>query len=151
MRSGSSQRRQPVRASDDQNDRISQMTDKSSEATTQKTARRMAAALAVTGVIHLVRPQIYDSLIPSALPGSARAWSVGSGYAELAVAGLLAVPATRKAGGVAAAALFVGVWPGNLKMAKDSVRQSVPRQIIAWGRVPLQIPMIRSAVRVARG
>ena len=66
----------------------------------------MAAALGGMGVLHLAKPEPFDQLIPPMLPGSARAWTYGSGVAELAVAGLLAVPATRRAGGAAAAALF---------------------------------------------
>ena len=70
-------------------------------------ARRMSAALAAMGVLHFVRPEPFDGLIPPFLPGSARAWTHGSGVAELAVAGLLAVPRTRRAGGRAAQALFL--------------------------------------------
>ena len=55
-------------------------------------ARRMSAALAAMGVLHFVRPEPFDGLIPPFLPGSARAWTHGSGVAELAVAGLLALP-----------------------------------------------------------
>lgn len=127
------------------------MTDKSSHATIQRKARRMAAILATTGAIHLARPQIYDPLIPKSLPGTPRMWSVGSGVAELAVAGLLAMPKTRKVGGAAAAVLFVAVWPGNIKMVKNWSHKSVARQAVAWSRVPLQVPMIKSAVAIARG
>ena len=62
-------------------------------------ARRMSAALAAMGVLHFVRPEPFDGLIPPFLPGSARAWTHGSGVAELAVAGLLAVPRTRRGTG----------------------------------------------------
>lgn len=127
------------------------MTDKSSRTTLQRKARRMAAILACTGAIHLARPQIYDPLIPTAVPGTPRMWSVGSGMAELAVAGLLAAPKTRNVGGAAAALLFVAVWPGNLKMVKNWSEKSVPLRAVAWGRVPLQVPMIRSALAIARG
>lgn len=151
MRCGSLPRPQPAPGCPTRDDRIDQMTDKSSEVATQRTARRMAGALTVTGVIHLVRPQIYDSLIPSVMPGPARAWSVGSGFVELAVAGLLTAPATRKVGGVAAAGLFVALWPSHFKMIKDWSHKPMRKQAVAWARLPLQIPMIRSALRVARG
>ncbi|GED00265.1 membrane protein [Kocuria varians] len=102
------------------------------------------------GVLHLVRPEKFDPLILEQLPGTPRQWSLGSGYAELAVGALLLVPATRRIGGAAAAALFVGVWPGNVKMAWDWRHEPASRQVVSLGRLPLQIPMIVSAVRIAR-
>ena len=110
----------------------------------------MAAALATAGTLHFVRPRFFDAMIPPELPGSPRTWTLGSGVAELAVAGLLAVPATRRAGALSAAALFVGVFPGNLQMVRDSRRKAVwPDQVIAWVRLPLQIPMVTAALRIA--
>lgn len=122
------------------------------------TARRRAhraalfTGLALTGMgtLHLVKPEPFDHLIPEQLPGTARQWSIGSGFAELGTAALLLIPATRKAGGVAAAALFVGVWPGNFKMAWDWRHVSAAKQAISLGRLPLQIPMIMSAVKIAK-
>jgi len=113
--------------------------------------RTLAAALAGMGVLHFVRPEPFDGLIPPELPGSARAWTYGSGVAELAVAGLLAAPATRRVGAQAAVALFVGVFPGNLQMVRAwRGRPVVPWQLVAWGRLPLQVPMVLHARRVAR-
>ncbi|MCR8675622.1 hypothetical protein NWP10_07370, partial [Micrococcus sp. HG099] len=79
------------------------------------------------------------------------AWTVGSGVAELAVAGMLAAPRTRRAGGRAAQALFLGVWPGNAWMAWRWRGRSWPWRALALGRLPLQVPMIRAAGRIARG
>ena len=49
-----------------------------------------------------------------------------------------------------AAALFVGVFPGNIKMAVDWSDRSLVEQLIAYGRLPLQIPLILWAMRVAK-
>ena len=69
-----------------------------------------------------------------------------------AVAGLLADRRTRALGGAAATALVVGVFPGNLQMARAWRGRPVwPNQVIAWGRLPLQIPMILAADRIRRG
>ena len=106
---------------------------------------------AVAGMLHLAVPGVYESIIPEALPGTPRQWAVWSGVAELGVAGLLAIPRTRRLGGAASAALLVGVWPGNIKMAVDWRDKPWPAQAVAIGRVPLQIPLIRSAVAIARG
>lgn len=107
-------------------------------------------ALTAMGALHLVKPEPFERLIPEQLPGTARDWALGSGYAELATAALLLVPATRKLGGIAATALFIGVWPGNMKMAWDWRHRSLDKQLIALGRLPLQLPMIASAVKIAK-
>ncbi|MBB1034889.1 hypothetical protein G6031_10855 [Dietzia sp. CQ4] len=112
----------------------------------------MPAALGAMGALHFVAPRPFDGLIPPELPGSARAWTYGSGVAEMAVAALLAVPRTRALGGAAAVALFVGVLPGNVQMVRAWRRKPVwPYQVIAWGRLPLQVPMILAADRIRRG
>ena len=121
---------------------------------TSKTVRywAMPAALGAMGVLHFVAPKQFDRLIPPELPGSRRAWTYGSGVAELAVAGLLARPDTRALGGAAATALFVGVFPGNLQMVRAYRNKPVwPHKVIAWGRLPLQIPMILAADKIRRG
>lgn len=115
-----------------------------------KSALFTGLALTGMGVLHLVQPRPFERLIPEQLPGTARQWAIGSGYAELATAGLLLVPATRKLGGVAATALFLGVWPGNMKMAWDWRHRPMEKQLISLGRLPLQIPMIASAVKIAK-
>lgn len=107
-------------------------------------------ALTGMGALHLVKPEPFERLIPEQLPGTARNWALGSGYAELATAGLLLVPATRKLGGVAATALFIGVWPGNMKMAWDWRHRPLDQQLISLGRLPLQLPMIASALKIAK-
>ncbi|WP_454043700.1 DoxX family protein [Cellulosimicrobium sp. Marseille-Q8652] len=115
-------------------------------------AAGLAALLGSSGVLHLVRPQVFEPLIPHAL-GCARAWVVGSGTAELACAAALALPPTRRLGGAASAALLVGVFPGNVKMALDSRRGArawARRPAVAWGRLPLQVPLVAWALSVAR-
>ncbi len=112
----------------------------------------LAALLGSSGVLHLVRPQVFEPLIPHGL-GPPRAWVVGSGVAELACAVALAVPRTRRLGGAASAALLVGVFPGNVKMALDArrgARSWARRPAVAWGRLPLQVPLVAWAVSVAR-
>ncbi|WP_433130224.1 DoxX family protein [Micromonospora sp. CA-240977] len=110
----------------------------------------LAGLLAVAGVTHLLRPGVYDPIVPRALPGPPRFWTYASGVAELAVAATVANPATRRAGGRAAAALLVAVLPANVKMAVDWRRRRPTKRAIAYGRVPLQVPLIWWALRVAR-
>ena len=43
------------------------------------------------------------------------------------------------------------VFPGNLKMADDARRsRSTKFKAISYARLPLQLPMIRTALRAAR-
>ncbi len=100
------------------------------------------------GVLHFAVPKPFDGLIPRSLPGSRRAWTYGSGVAELAVAAAVATPRTRRLGGLAAALLFLGVFPGNVKMAVDAASAPLPRRAIAWARLPLQWPLIAWALKV---
>ena len=82
--------------------------------TRERSALVLAGLLAVAGAVHLVRPQVFDDIVPESLPGPSRAWNYGAGVAELAVAATIANPRTRRLGGGLAAVLFVAVFPGNL-------------------------------------
>ncbi|MDO3648838.1 DoxX family protein [Nocardia mangyaensis] len=123
-----------------------------------ETPRRRAHAwlsglLFVAGVLHFVSPQFFDRIVPPKLPGNPRTYTYGSGVAELGVATALAVPRTRRLGGWLAAALFVGVFPANVQMAVDVVGNPKASPAFKAGvlaRLPLQIPMIVAALRVAR-
>ena len=112
-------------------------------------ALTMAAGLTGSGVFHLVRPQVYDWMIPPEL-GPARPWVLGSGVAEVVAAALLAVPATRRAGGWAALAVLAGVLPAHLQTLRH-YRGEPAKLTVAAVRIPFQLPMMRAALRVARG
>ncbi len=118
-------------------------------------ANRTAAALAVVlggaGVTHFLRPRTYDRIVPDALPP--RLTTLLSGVAELGVAAGLAVPRTRRAAGWAAAALFLAVFPANVKMARDlldSPRSTRAMRLVSVLRLPLQAPLVWWAARVGR-
>jgi uncharacterized membrane protein len=116
----------------------------------EKDAAGLAALLATTGVLHFVAPKPFDAIVPGGLPGTARQWTYLSGLCELAVAASVAHPRTRKAGGLAAAALFAAVFPANVKMAWDWRHASPAKRAIALGRLPLQIPLIAWGLRISR-
>lgn len=111
-------------------------------------ALALAALLAVAGTGHFAAPGLFDAMIPAALPGEPRTWTLASGAAELAVAAAVAAPRTRRLGGYAAAALFVAVFPANVQMALDA--GSTVERVVTWGRLPLQVPLVWWAWRVAR-
>jgi uncharacterized membrane protein len=115
----------------------------------QDLALGFTALLGGSGMLHLVRPETYDWLVPPEL-GPARPWVTGSGVAELGTAALLAVPATRRAGGWAAAALLAAFVPAHLHTFRVVRGKPVPTAVAA-ARLPLQVPMVLAALRVARG
>ncbi|MEJ5868834.1 hypothetical protein WDV85_13920 [Pseudokineococcus sp. 5B2Z-1] len=115
-------------------------------------ARWMSASFTATGLLHLVRPAVFDAAVPRAL-GAPRPWTLLSGAAELVCAAALAAPDTRRAGGVLSAALLLAVWPANISMAQRALRSpraSRTRRVVTVVRVPLQVPMVVSALAVAR-
>lgn len=116
----------------------------------RRTAAFLGALLGGAGVMHMLRPEAFDTIVPPALPGPARGYTYASGVAEIGVAGLLAVPRTRWLGGLAAAALFVAVFPANVQMAYDWRHARSARRAIAYGRLPLQGVLIAQALHVAR-
>src|SRR3954453_22965570 len=116
-----------------------------------RSVKLLALGFAASGAVHLVKPEVYLPLMPSWVPAH-REVILASGVAELVCAAGLAVPATRRAAGWASVALLLGVYPGNVQMAVDSTRTRSTRfKAIAFGRLPLQLPMVRAALRAARG
>ncbi|WP_083931909.1 DoxX family protein [Nocardiopsis salina] len=100
------------------------------------------------GVLHFAAPKPFEKIMPRQLP-KPRAWVYGSGVAELAC-GTGLVTRQRWAG-PASAALLLAVWPANVQMALDSGSGRLPgpadNKAVAWGRVPLQIPLIWAALQ----
>jgi uncharacterized membrane protein len=116
----------------------------------RRSRMRLAAFMGTAGVMHFVRPHFYDPLIPGWL-GRPRAWTYGSGVAELAAAALLMPERTRRLGAWWTVAVLIGVFPGNLKPALEGGVESAPgvlgTPVAAWLRLPLQVPLVRWAWR----
>lgn len=108
----------------------------------------LAGALGGAGLLHFFKPKPFDSIVPRTLPGSARSWTYASGAAELSCAAAIAHPRTRRAGALAAATLFIAVFPANIQMAVDWKSKPMPLRLIAFARLPLQIPLVAWALRV---
>ncbi len=117
---------------------------------TSRATRSLVALLAGVGTLHFALPRYFDALIPERLPGTPRTWTYLSGVAELACAAAVAAPRTRKAGALATAGLFAAVYPGNVKMALDWRDRSPLLRAVAYGRLPLQIPLVLWALKVSR-
>ena len=113
----------------------------------------MAAAFAASATVHMVRPQVFESIMPRVLPSEHhRNLIYASGVAEYVCAvGLFrrtrwAVPASI--------AVLLAVLPANIQMAVDSGsgRQPGPADnpALAWGRLPLQGLMIWAVLKARR-
>lgn len=111
--------------------------------------RLLAAAFTTSGILHFVVPGKFESIVPRFLP-QRRALVYASGAAELVCAAGLFAETTWA--GPASATLLAAVWPANLQMAIDEQRssQSPARKAAMWLRLPMQIPMIRTALRAGR-
>ena len=109
----------------------------------------LAGIFAVSGVIHLVRPETYEPIMPEVVPAH-REVILASGVAELLCSAGLLHPRTRRLAGWASIALLLGVYPANIKMALDAGQtENTGIKAAAWSRLPLQLPMIRSAWKAA--
>lgn len=121
------------------------------QVSTPKGVRILAGIFAVSGTIHLVRPEAYEQIMPSWVPAP-RGVILGSGVAELALAAGLLAPPTRRLAGWGSVGLLLGVFPANLKMAADSTRsRNAGFKAAAFSRLPLQWPMVKMALKAARG
>ncbi len=116
----------------------------------QRPAYRMAAMLIGIGVGHFVRPQPFDTIVPAELPGSARFYTYASGVAEVGTGVLLLVPRTRRTGALAAAALYLAVFPANLNMVRLWKDKPLPMKAVALARLPMQVPMVTRALAIRR-
>lgn len=113
----------------------------------------LATVLGTAGVLHFVKPEPFEKIVPKALPRK-KELVYASGVVEVASAAMLLRPSTRRTGGRLAALLLISVFPANVQMTADGFRS---RKAPTWYKVglllrlPLQVPMIRAAQKAARG
>lgn len=126
----------------------------SAEPASQRPAYTMAAMLMAIGVGHFLKPQPFDTIVPPELPGTARFYTYASGVAEVGVGAMLLVPRTRRTGALAAAALYLAVFPANINMVRmwwnKPGMQKWPMRVAALARLPMQLPMITRALAIRR-
>lgn len=116
----------------------------------------LVALFLVSGVTHLVRPQIFEGIVPEAVPRKTEL-VYASGVIEILCAIGLLSPRTRRVAGLASAALLVAVFPANVQMTAHYARRARRKQDTSSramfagtvARLPLQWPMIRVAMRAA--
>ncbi len=115
------------------------------------------------GVMHFVRPDFFESVVPDWFPDATLANHV-SGAAEIAL-GLGLLPArTRRWSALGLVAVTAIVFPANIDMAINDVEvqpvdgrmtRSVGTatgrsRLVNWVRLPLQLPLGYATWRIAR-
>jgi uncharacterized membrane protein len=118
--------------------------------TSQALAYRIAAMLLSVGTLHFLAPKPFDDIVPAELPGDARLYTYTSGVAEVSIGALLLPRRTRRTAALAAVLLFVGVFPANVNMVRLWWGKPWPMRVAAVARLPLQIPMITTALKIRR-
>jgi uncharacterized membrane protein len=104
------------------------------------------------GILHFVIPDTYATIVPPAL-GDARTVVHVSGLAEVAAGALLARTRTRRLGAWCTAGVLVAVFPANVQMALDARPGGqgwTTSVLVAWLRLPLQVPLVLWALSHAR-
>ncbi|ORJ64056.1 DoxX family protein [Mycobacterium simiae] len=117
---------------------------------TQAAAYRAAAMLIGIGTVHFLAPKPFDAIVPAELPGNQRFYTYASGIAEIAIGALLLPRRTRRSAALAAVLLYVSVFPANINMCRLWWGKSWPMRIVSFARLPLQIPMITTALKIRR-
>lgn len=105
----------------------------------------LAALFIGAGILHFVRPEPFDRIVPPGLPLTARTATLLSGAAEMAGGLGLLHPATRPVARLGLLALLIAVFPANIYMAQHAERFRPLPEWSLWARLPLQ-PLLMGAV-----
>jgi uncharacterized membrane protein len=103
--------------------------------------RLLGVTFIATGVLHFVKPRIYEAIVPEYLPAH-RELVYASGVAELAGGLGVLHPKTRRAAGWWLVATLVAVFPANVEMAVHAERFKQFPPAALWARLPLQAVFI---------
>ena len=107
--------------------------------------------MVVSGISHFTKSAYFRDLVPSWLPARS-AVVVVSGLADVAVGALVAVPATRRTGACATAALITAYLPAHLDPLRraGSAERAFDRPAGVAARVLVNLGYVAWAVGVAR-
>lgn len=103
----------------------------------------LAAFFGTAGTLHFTRPRFFEAIVPPAVADQKKEIVAISGAAELAGAGMVLHPASRRSGRWWLLALLLAVFPANIHMAinPEQIRgldmRRFPRWAL-WARLPLQ-------------
>ena len=105
----------------------------------------LAALFIGAGVLHFLKPQGFDRIVPPGLPIPSRTATLLSGAAEIAGGLGLLHPATRPAARRGLLTLLVAVFPANVYMALEADQFRPLPAWVLYARLPLQ-PLLMWAV-----
>jgi uncharacterized membrane protein len=114
----------------------------------------LATVFTASGIVHLVRPGAFAALMPRVIPTRHHTNLIYvSGVAELICA--LGLWRRTRWAAPASVAVLGTVFPANVQMALDAGTGRNPgpsdSPAVAWGRLPLQLPMVWAALQARPG
>ncbi|HEY9283181.1 MAG TPA: MauE/DoxX family redox-associated membrane protein, partial [Pyrinomonadaceae bacterium] len=95
----------------------------------------------LAGLNHFINPAFYLKMMPPYLPWP-RFLVYLSGVCEVALGGLLLVPALTRVAAWGLVALLVAVFPANVQMATSPQLYPDIHPLVLWLRLPLQAVLI---------
>ena len=101
----------------------------------------MIAAYILAGVNHFINPGLYISIMPPWLPWH-RELVILSGICEILFAVLMIFPSTRRLGAWCIILLLLAVFPANIQMMINFIREDNKDLWITVIRLPIQILLI---------
>ncbi len=99
----------------------------------------VAALFLASGVLHLVNPAAFSWLMPPWLPFQTELIVI-SGVMELAAA--IGLIFKQRWAPMLTVITLLAVWPANWWFAIDSLSSNPDIALVAWLRLPLQIPLL---------
>ncbi|MBA2240020.1 MAG: hypothetical protein H0W09_02055 [Solirubrobacterales bacterium] len=116
--------------------------------------RVLACFFTLAGVLHFVRPETYEAVVPPGVPLAHEAVLL-SGAAEIIGGLALLSERTRLPAAWSLIALLIAVFPANVYMALSpeeipGLGSSTPVRVALWLRLPLQALLIWLVWRAAR-
>jgi uncharacterized membrane protein len=110
--------------------------------------RVLGATFLVAGVLHFLKPRVYEAIMPRCLPAH-RTLVYASGAAEIAGGAGVLHRRTARAAGWWLVATLLAIFPANVEMAVHAERfRRIPAPLL-WARLPLQGAIIAWVWRVA--
>lgn len=111
--------------------------------------RLLSATFVAAGSLHVLRPRMYEQIMPAYLPGH-RELVLASGVAEIAGGVGVVSERARPLAGWWLIATLVAVFPANVHMALHARSYSRFPPPLLWARLPLQGAFIWWVYRVTQ-